>query len=93
MTNIADQRTGKGRRAERRRRAAEPDLDFREFCRRQKVPASSERSWDAYQAGRCPAGNAIPSRLHREPVPYRPRAGITHSRAEAAPVLFPSGPL
>ena len=25
-----------GRRAERRRRVAEPDLDFREFCRRQK---------------------------------------------------------
>jgi hypothetical protein len=29
---------------------AEPDLDFREFCRRQKVPSSSERSWDAYEA-------------------------------------------
>ena len=41
-----------GRRAERRRRVAEPDLDFREFCRRQKVSASSERSWDAYQAER-----------------------------------------
>jgi hypothetical protein len=26
------------RRAERRRRAAEPDLDFREFCRRSKLP-------------------------------------------------------
>jgi hypothetical protein len=26
------------RRAERRRRVAEPDLDFREFCRRSKLP-------------------------------------------------------
>ena len=33
------------RRAERRRQAAEPDLDFREFCRRSKLP-QSERSWD-----------------------------------------------
>ncbi len=45
-----------GRRAERRRRVAEPDLDFREFCRRQKVPASSERSWDAWQAERYRRG-------------------------------------
>jgi hypothetical protein len=45
-----------GLRAERRRRVAEPDLDFREFCRRQKVPASSERSWDAYEAERYRRG-------------------------------------
>ena len=31
------------RRAERRRRVAEPDLDFREFCCRNKLPRS-ERS-------------------------------------------------
>ncbi len=31
------------RRAGRRRRVAEPDLDFREFCRRSKLPRS-ERS-------------------------------------------------
>ncbi|MEU5939815.1 hypothetical protein ABZ807_11580 [Micromonospora sp. NPDC047548] len=44
------------RRAERRRRVAEPDLDFREFCRRKQLPASStpqlERAWDAWQAER-----------------------------------------
>ena len=45
-----------GRRAERCRRAAGPDLDFREFCRRQKVSASSERSWDAYEAERYRRG-------------------------------------
>ena len=45
-----------GRRAERRRRVAEPDPDFREFCRRQKVSASSERSWDAYEAERYRRG-------------------------------------
>ena len=45
-----------GRRAEHRRRVAEPHLDFREFCRRQKVSASSERSWDAYEGERYRRG-------------------------------------
>ena len=43
------------RRAERRRRAAEPDLDFREFCRRSKLP-QSERSWDRFAAERYRRG-------------------------------------
>jgi hypothetical protein len=42
------------RRAERRRRLAEPDLEFRAFCARKGLPASStlqlERAWDAWQA-------------------------------------------
>ena len=37
------------RRAERRHRVAEPDLDFREFCRRSELP-QSERSWDLFAA-------------------------------------------
>jgi len=44
------------RRTERRRRLAEPDLAFRDFCTRKKLPASStlqlERAWDAWQAER-----------------------------------------
>ena len=32
-------------RAERRRRLAEPDLEFRAFCTRRRLPASSGRSW------------------------------------------------
>ena len=43
------------RRAERRRRAAEPDLDFREFCRYNKLP-QSERSWDLFAAERYRRG-------------------------------------
>ena len=43
-----------GPRAERRRRLAEPDLEFRAFCTRRRLPASStpqlERAWDAWQA-------------------------------------------
>ena len=35
------------RRAERRRQVAELDLDFREFCRRNRLP-QSERSWDLF---------------------------------------------
>ncbi len=35
-----------GRRAERRRRLAEPDLEFQAFCTRQRLPASSApRHW------------------------------------------------
>jgi hypothetical protein len=45
-----------GQRAERRRRVAELDLDFREFYRRRKVSASPERSWDAYEAERYRRG-------------------------------------
>jgi hypothetical protein len=44
-----------GRQAERRRRAAEPDLGFREFCRREKLP-HPERSWDAWQDERYRRG-------------------------------------
>ena len=44
-------------RAERRRRLAEPDLKFRAFCTRRRLPASSipqlERAWDAWRAERC----------------------------------------
>jgi hypothetical protein len=44
-----------GPRAERRRRLAEPDLEFRAFCTRRRLPASSapqlERAWDAWQTG------------------------------------------
>jgi putative transposase len=56
-----------GRRAKRRRRVAEPDLDVREFCRRSKS-AQSEHSWDLFAGERyrrggtdvpsCPPGSA-----------------------------------
>ena len=49
------------RRAEQRRRSAEPDLDFREFCRRNRLP-QSERSWDLFAAERYRRGETdIPS--------------------------------
>jgi hypothetical protein len=44
------------RRAERRRRMAEPDLEFRAFCTSKRLPASTtyqlENAWDAWQAQR-----------------------------------------
>ena len=47
-------------RAERRRRLAEPDLEFRAFCTRRRLLASStlqlERAWDAWQAERYRRG-------------------------------------
>ena len=49
------------RRAERRCRVAEPDLDFREFCRRNQLP-QSERSWDLFAGERYRRGETdIPS--------------------------------
>jgi hypothetical protein len=49
-----------GPRAERRRRLAEPDLEFRAFCTRRQLPPSSapqlERAWDAWQAERYQRG-------------------------------------
>jgi hypothetical protein len=55
------------RRAERRRRLTEPDLEFRAFCIRRRLPASSipqlERAWDAWQA------RSADGPLHRQPVP------------------------
>ncbi len=67
---------GSDRRAERRRRVAEPDLDFREFCRRSKLP-QSERSWDLFAGERYRRGETdIPSYQaynpfrHRQQGPY-----------------------
>ena len=49
-----------GPRAERRRRLAGPDLEFRAFCGRRRLPASPapqlERAWDAWQAQRYRRG-------------------------------------
>ncbi len=61
---------------DRRRRVAEPDLDFREFCRRSKLP-QSERSRDLFAAERYRRGETgIPSYeaynpfRHRQQGPY-----------------------
>ena len=64
------------RRAERRRRLAEPDLEFRAFCTRRRLPASStpqlERAWDAWQAERYQRGE-ISQRPGYTGNPFRPR--------------------
>ena len=65
-----------GRRAERRRRLAEPDLEFRAFCARRGLPASStlqlERAWDAWQAERYRRGETS-QRPGYTDNPFRPR--------------------
>ena len=62
-------------RAERRRRLAEPDLEFRAFCARRRLPASStpqlERAWDAWQAERYQRGE-IDQRPGYTDNPFRP---------------------
>jgi hypothetical protein len=64
------------RRAERRRRLAEPDLEFRAFCARRRLPASSppqlERAWDAWQSERYQRGE-IDQRPGYTDNPFRPR--------------------
>ncbi len=64
------------RRAGRRRRVAEPGLDFREFCRCGKL-LQSERSWDLFAAERYRRGETgIPPHeaynpfRHRQQGPY-----------------------
>jgi hypothetical protein len=63
-------------RSERRRRLAEPDLEFRAFCRRRRLPASStpqlERAWDAWQDERYRRGE-ISQRPGYTDNPFRPR--------------------
>jgi len=60
-----------GRRAERRHRVAEPDLDFREFCRRNELP-QSERSWDLFAAERYRRGETdVPSYEAHNPFRHR----------------------
>jgi len=77
------------RRAERRRRLAGPDLEFRAFCARKGIARFIDPATGA-GLGRL-AGRAIPARrnqptarLHRQPVPARltttPRA-TAHTRA------------
>ena len=65
-----------GWRAERRRRLAEPDPEFRAFCARLRLPASSapqlERAWDAWQAERYQRGE-IDQRPGYTGNPFRPR--------------------
>ena len=62
--------------AERRRRLAEPDLEFGAFCTRRRLPASStpqlERAWDAWQAERYHRGE-ISQRPGYTDNPFRPR--------------------
>ena len=64
------------RRAERRRRLAEPDLEFRAFCARKGLPASSTpqlaRAWDAWQAERYRRGETG-QRPGYTDNPFRPR--------------------
>ena len=65
-----------GSHLDRRRRLAGPDLEFRAFCTRQRLPASSapqlERVWNAWRAGRYQRGK-ISQRPGSTGNPFRPR--------------------
>lgn len=64
------------RRTERRRRLAEPALDFAGFCRAKRLPTSGvrqlERAWDAFQTERHRRGE-IEQHPNYTDNPYRPR--------------------
>jgi hypothetical protein len=65
-----------GQRAERRRRLAEPDLDFRAFIDARRLPSSStlqlQRAWEAYQDERYRRGERAEPAAYTDN-PYRPR--------------------
>ena len=74
------------RRAGRRRRLAEPDLEFRAFCARKGLPASSTRNWSGpgthggpsdTSAARPASGRATPTTRsgHADHTPACPRSG------------------
>ncbi|MFD5768246.1 hypothetical protein ACFWIN_20815 [Streptomyces sp. NPDC127049] len=56
VEDLTGARVGDAPRAERRRRLAEPDLEYAQFTRRKRLPWRStwqgEEAWDAYQAER-----------------------------------------
>jgi hypothetical protein len=58
-------------------RDPEPDLEFRAFCTRRRLPASStpqlERAWDAWQAERYQRGEIGQRRPGYTDNPFRPR--------------------
>ncbi|MFE1271294.1 hypothetical protein [Streptomyces sp. NPDC058758] len=60
VDDLTGVRVGDGPRAERRRRLAEPDLEYAEFTRRKNLPWHStqqgQTAWDAYQAERYRRG-------------------------------------
>jgi hypothetical protein len=73
---ISSARAGAGNSGATNRLVAEPDLDFREFCRRSKLPRS-ERSWDLFAAERYRRGEtdvqsyaAYNPFRHRQQGPY-----------------------
>ena len=79
-----------GPRAERRRRLAEPDLEFRAFCTRRRLPASLPRNPATGSGPGRLAGRAIPARrdqptarLHRQPVPATLPTTPCHSATRA----------
>ena len=90
------------RRAERRRRLAEPDLEFRAFCTRRRLPASSTPHWSGpgtpgrpsdTSAARSASGPATPTtrsgHANDHPGPQRTPGQVR--KLDAVPVL--TGPL
>ncbi|WP_415962021.1 hypothetical protein [Streptomyces sp. 021-4] len=75
VENLTGTRVGDDPRAERRRRLAEPDLEYAEFTRRKNLPWRStqqgEAAWDAYQAKRhrCGETDQAPFTAYN---PFRP---------------------
>jgi len=76
-----------GRRAERRRRLAEPDLEFRAFCARTGLPASSTLQLER-GLGRL-AGRAIPARRDRPAARLHWQAVPAHANDHPVPQRTP----
>jgi hypothetical protein len=67
-----------GRRAERRRRLAEPDLDFRTFCRTKQMPGSTPARMDEPGMRGRPSGTDAGRPGSSPPAPATHSAGADH---------------
>ncbi|MET9110751.1 hypothetical protein [Streptomyces zhihengii] len=76
VDDLAGARVGDDPRAERRRRLAEPDLEYAEFTRRKNLPLQSTRqgeaAWDAYRSERHRRGETDED-PYTAYSPFRPR--------------------
>jgi len=79
-------------RAERRRRLAEPDLEFRAFCTRRRLPASQPRNWSGPGTRGRPSGTSA-AKLTNDLATPATRSGHANDHPRATRAVQETGRL